>query len=238
MLEMENYSTWCKYQNEVAMYLLRWDAGFAERIWAALCADLAPFLSGTNPKASDPITAALLLRKQVPTALADVAAKFNISEKQIWALLIDRAEPTTTSLERLSDARDQILRLTVQQDFSAQQKLHATFNYGAAERQRQSARAQHPRIKVDVDSDQLTPSEIISELAHAAQYEDYTARELWPVFLGEMAANHFEPEEDDSDPKATKCEYWLVDRPKTLSFRHFANEIARHRKKIRLAGLL
>lgn len=234
---MENYSTWSKYQNAVAIYLLRWDAGFAERVWVALCADLAPFLSGPNSEAPDPITAALLLRKQVPTALADVAAKFNISEKQIWALLIDRAEPTITSLERLSDARDQILRLTAQQDFSAQQKLHATFNYGAAERQRQSARAQHPRVKVDVESDQPTPTEIIFELAHASQYEEYTAKELWPVFIGEMKANHFEPEEDYSDPKGTKCTYWLADKPKTLSLRHFSNEIAKHRKKIRLAGL-
>lgn len=234
---MENYSTWCKYQNEVAIYLLRWNAGFAERVWAALCADLAPFLSGPDSEARDPIAAALLLRKQVPTAIADVAAKFNINEKQIWALLIDRAEPTTTSLERLSDARDQILRLTAQQDFAAQQKLHATFNYGAAERQRQSDRAQHPRVKVDVDAAQLTPAEIIFELAHAAQYQEYTARELWPIFIGEMEANHFDPEEDDSDPEAPKCEYWLVDKQKTLSFRHFANEISRHRKKIRLAGL-
>jgi hypothetical protein len=52
-----------------------------------------------------------------------------------------------------------------------------------------------------------------------------------------MEANHFDPEEDDSDPEAPKCGYWLVDKQKTLSFRHFANEISRHRKKIRLAGL-
>lgn len=234
---MENYSTWCKYQNEVAIYLLRWDAEFAERVWVALCAALAPFLSGPNSEAPDPITAALLLRKQVRTALADVAAKFDISEKQIWALLIDRAEPTTTSLERLSDARDQIRHLTAQQDFAAQQKLHATFNYGAAERQRQSARAQHPRVKAEVESNQLTPAEIIFKLAHAGEYKEYTARELWPVFLGELEANQFDPEEDNSDPKAVKYEYWLVDKHKTISFRHFANEIAKHRKKIRLAGL-
>lgn len=234
---MENYSTWCKYQNEVAIYLLRWNAGFAERVWAALCADLAPFLSGPDSEARDPITAALLLRKQVPTALTNVAAKFNISEQQIWALLIDRAEPTTTPLERLSDARDQILRLTAQQDFAAQQKLHANFNYGAAERQRQSARAQHPRVKAEVDPTQLTPAEIIFKLAHAGEYKEYTARELWPVFYGELEDNQFDPEEDKSDPKSVKYEYCLVDKKKAISFRHFANEIAKHRKKIRLAGL-
>ncbi|MGX4643478.1 hypothetical protein [Massilia sp. SYSU DXS3249] len=228
---MENYSMWFQYQHEVAVHLLRWPPQFTARVWAALSSDLAPFLSGRDPKAPDPITAALLLRKQAPTVLADLASRCNISEKQVWALLIDRAEPTTTPLDRLSAARDQIRQLTAQEDFAEQQRLHRNFNYGSEERQRQSGRAQKPRVKVDEGSGQLSPAEIITKLAGAKQYKDWSAKELWPAFLGEMGVNHFDPVEGNSKRGDLNCTYDLKGKNRTISLGYFACLVSGHRKE-------
>jgi len=229
MLTMENHSTWYKYQNEVAVHLLRWNAEFIERVWAALCAALAPFLSGPHPKAPDPITAALLLRKQVPTALVDLAARLNISEKQVWALLIDHADPTTTSLDRLSDARDQIQHLTAQEAFAEQQRLHPNFNYVAKVRKQQSVRAKHPRVKIGEGADATSLTNIIEKLALDRQYEELSTTDLWNLFIGILDQHHLAPVEATSAP--IKCIYYLNGRPRTISLKRFSNTVAESRNK-------
>lgn len=228
---MANYEILWKYQNEAAVHLLRWNVAFTETVWAALCADLAPRLSGTAPTAPDPITAALLLRKQTPEALAQLAAKFNINEKQVWALLIDRADPTITCLARFSDVSDQIRRLIAEENSAEQLRLHANYNYGVQERQRQTDRAKKSRIKTGAGSDQPTPAAIIAKLACAEQYNECSAKELWPLFFSELESNHFDPLEDDLKPGKLRYTYDLLDKRKTITFGHFANEVAAYRKK-------
>jgi hypothetical protein len=228
---VENYSTWCKYQNEAAVHLLRWNAEFTERVWSALCADLAPFLSGPDSKALNPITAALILRKQVPTALAHLAAKFDISEKQIWALLLDHADPATTSLDTLSDARDQIRRLTAQEDFAEQQRLHPNFNYVAEVRKQQSGRAKQPRLKIGDGENASTLTQEIEKLALAPRYAELSAKQLWPIFIGLLDEYHLDPVEDTSDPLNSKCTYDLGGQPRQISFKRFSNAVAKSRNK-------
>jgi hypothetical protein len=226
---MESYSTWCKYQNEAAVYLLRWNAEFTGRVWAALCTALAPFLSAPDSRAPNPITAAFLLRKQIPTALTDIAVRFDINEKQLWALLIDHADPVSTSLDRLSDARDQIRRLTAQEDFAEQQRLHPNFNYVAEVRKQQSVRAKHPRVKIGEGEDASTLTDIIRKLALDRQYEELGAKDLWSVFIGVLDDYHLDPVEDTSAPLT--CTYDLGGQSRQITFKRFANVVAGSRNK-------
>lgn len=227
---MESYSTWCKYQNEAAVYLLRWNAEFTGRVWAALCTVLAPFLSTPDSRAPNAITAALLLRKQTPTTLADLAAQFGINEKQLWALLIDHADPASTSLDRLSDARDQIRRLTAQEDFAEQQRLHPNFNYVAEVRKQQSIRAKHPRVKIGEGGDASTLTGVIRKLALDRQYEELSARDLWSVFIGVLDEYNLDPVEDTSAPPST-CTYDHDGQSRQITFKRFANVVAESRNK-------
>lgn len=226
---MDSYSTWCKYQKEAAVYLLRWSAEFTERVWAALYVDLVPLLSAPAPQDRDPITAALLLNKQDTDAIARLATQFNIGEKQVWALLIDHADLTTTSLDRLSDARDQIRRLSAQEDFAKQRLLHPNFNYVAEVRKQQSARAKHPRIKIGEDEDASNLVQVIKDLALDLEYEEFSAKQLWPVFIGVLDAYHLDPVEDASG--LWSCSYDLRGQSRKISFRRFANVVAASRKK-------
>lgn len=228
---MEGYTAWDKYQTEATIHLLRWNSTFTDTVWSALSEALRPYETDSVGNQRDSISAALLLCKENPGTLADLATTCGITEKQLWALLITKAEPGTTSLDRLSDARDRIHRITAQEGFAQQQRLHANFNLGSATRQDQSDRAKKNRGKFGGDNPKLTMADVIANLATAHEYGESSAKELWPVLLSKLDEYHLDPQEDKSVAGKLKYIYDLRGKQKTISFEHFSNVVSESRKK-------
>lgn len=228
---MEGYPAWHKYQTEAAIHLLRWGSEFTEAVWIALSTHLQPYRQGHDGQPHDFISAAIVLHRQNATALADLAQLFNITEQQLWALLIVQSQPDTTSLDLLSDARDQIHRITAQINFAQQRRLLTNFNYGSAERQRQSDRARNPRNKIGDSEYETTMAALISDLANDREYTGLSAKQLWPVFISALDAHHLDPVEDDSKSGKPRCTYDCRGKRKSITLGHFSNVVATSRKK-------
>jgi hypothetical protein len=223
---MEGYTSFYKFQTEAAMHLLRWGADFTEKVWAALCGLLHPHQQDSDGKPRDYISAAFLLRRQDTSALASFATKCNITEKQVWALLINQADPEVTSLDRLSDARDQIHRITVQEDYAQQQQLHDNFNLGTSTRQLQSEKAKYERGKLG-DDQEVTMRGIVRDLVNSPLNRQLAARDLWDPLFSELEKHHLDPEEDKSNPKNPRYSYDGPNGRKTLTFKSFANIVSK-----------
>lgn len=222
---MDGYTAWYKYQTEATIHLLRWSQEFTEKVWAALCVVLKPYQTNSDGKPRDYISAAFLLRRQDASALAAFATKCNITEKQVWALLIDQADPEITPLDRLSDARDQIHKLTAQEDYAQQQRLHANFNLGTATRQLQSHKAKKDRGNFG-DNEKIFMKTIVSDLVKSPANRRLTAKELWPHLFSKLEEHQLDPEEN-ATPGQLQYSYNGPSGRKTLTFGSFANIVSR-----------
>jgi hypothetical protein len=226
---LEGYPAWYKYQTEAMILILRWSPAFTDHVWTLLSECLN---KGASSDATPSPIAQALLRRQDVTFLE---LGKNFGEARLWALLISKAEPETTSLDQLSDARDQIRRVTVQTelDLNRQVQLHENFNYGSGLRYTQKVKARLPRGVIGDGTNGTTIRDVVDSLANGAEYIGLTSKQLWPQFLGNLDRLGLDPEEHSDFPEWTKrrISYDFKDGRKMLTYNTFAKLVSEARKK-------
>lgn len=225
---LEGYPAWYKYQTEAIILILRWSPAFTDHVWALLSECLNKGAPADAPSA--PI--ALALTRRQDSAFLELGKEFG--EARLWALLISKAEPETTSLDQLSDARDQIRRVTVQAelDLNRQVQLHENFNYGSGLRHTQKGKARLRRGVIGDGTNETTIRDVVDSLSNGAENTSLTAQQLWPHFFGNLDRLGIDPEEHSDFPESDRSiSYDFKDRRKTLTYKTFAKLVSQARNK-------
>lgn len=254
---MEGIPAWHKYKNRAAIHLLRWNSSFSANVWTAFCALLDTQANRIAPGDGSYISKAIRLRRAFAAPFLRVTDTFNVTEQQLWALLIERAEQSSTSIDDLSDADAQISRLAASQDALDRQLMHMKLQANAtveaelkanavvteaklkanaaadAEFSRhQSNRAKKPRNVIVTIDQEIDVESLYKKLATNANYSGHTAKELWQVFFGLLDELGASPEEIVLPDGRLKITYLAQGGERSIIDTSFKSKLAVHRHEV------
>jgi hypothetical protein len=226
---MQGIPVWHKFKNHAAILILRWSGDFAENVWRTFTGKLDA-LSGANTASSEPqiARATRLCHEQAAaftSLINEVTGKFSVTEQQLWALLIDRADPEVVTVDVLSDAHDHLLRVAAALEVRDTVVLHAKAAADTKHRGVQKNKAKLPRNS-EVD-------DMIEALAKDRRYQDLSAKELLPLFIIRLEDSGASPEEIALPDRRSRVIYFGKRGERAMLDETFFKKVSSFRSKAR-----
>ena len=228
---MQGIPVWHKFKKHAAIHLLRWHEDFSAKVWEVFTTKLST-LAGGSRVAEAPVAMAIQLRQQHAALFArlvsEVTTTFSVTEQQLWALLIDRASSDTTSVDELSDAYEQLLRLG-----AVQQNLDMALLHGknTKYRETQSENAQQPRNVLDTLDGEVAVSTLIEDISKDERYQDMYALELWPIFIAKLEKCGAAPVQSVASKARSRVTYFVDGGERSMLDETFTKKVSSFRSK-------